>query len=372
MSATDGRRKMVPGKAPVPTKKKGVVKETRDEELAMFAEMHKREKDRLVSLLQPVSDDSIDGYSLYHRLSTAHGNLPKGPSHSSLGYEFLAEKVDSKNDYDWLKTPPATPLFPSLETDAINGHTLVVQRELPILQPLSRFSGNYSSKTTPTKTIIDDTSLATKVKAPPRLRSVTPTPRVPTNSSSSQERNVNINTFSNSKLSIGNTQKLNKSMDNNNTNGKLKQMSNMINGTSLSKSMGEEKSLTNGSGVKPTIPTSNIRTSTRSYSTSRDRPVGSKTTTGVAIINQKTTVLGQKTGSYCDDTNNNIRKPTMKSRQSCSPSVTRGRKPAATEQAKPDNINKTNGTIGRNGTQFMGSRMVDKFMNARNMKSGRP
>ena len=35
-----------------------------------------------------------------------------------------------------LKTPPATPLFPSLEME--NGPELVTQREIPIVQPLSR------------------------------------------------------------------------------------------------------------------------------------------------------------------------------------------------------------------------------------------
>lgn len=36
-----------------------------------------------------------------------------------------------------LKTPPATPLFPSLEMEA-NAPEMVVQRELPIIQTLSR------------------------------------------------------------------------------------------------------------------------------------------------------------------------------------------------------------------------------------------
>lgn len=36
-----------------------------------------------------------------------------------------------------LKTPPSTPLFPSLEMDASDPE-LIIQREIPILQPLSR------------------------------------------------------------------------------------------------------------------------------------------------------------------------------------------------------------------------------------------
>ncbi|GKV32727.1 hypothetical protein SLEP1_g41313 [Rubroshorea leprosula] len=58
----------------------------------------------------------------------------KGP-----GYEFLAE--NDKNEYDWFKTPPVTPLFPSLEMEA-NAPQLIVHHDLPILQALARFAGN--------------------------------------------------------------------------------------------------------------------------------------------------------------------------------------------------------------------------------------
>lgn len=44
-----GRRKM---SAPLPNSSKD-----RDEDLVLFREMHKRDKDRVVSLLQPVSDE---------------------------------------------------------------------------------------------------------------------------------------------------------------------------------------------------------------------------------------------------------------------------------------------------------------------------
>ncbi|KVI06520.1 hypothetical protein Ccrd_015130 [Cynara cardunculus var. scolymus] len=34
-------------------------------------------------------------------------------------------------------TPPTTPLFPSLEMETRNNHELVIQSELPIIQPVS-------------------------------------------------------------------------------------------------------------------------------------------------------------------------------------------------------------------------------------------
>lgn len=49
MNSGGGRRKMG---APLSNRSKD-----RDEDLVMFQEMHKREKNRVVSLLQPVSDE---------------------------------------------------------------------------------------------------------------------------------------------------------------------------------------------------------------------------------------------------------------------------------------------------------------------------
>ncbi|KAE8713834.1 hypothetical protein F3Y22_tig00110204pilonHSYRG00051 [Hibiscus syriacus] len=104
----------------------------RDEDLLLFQELHKREKSRIATLLQPVSDEfePTQGNFALYRISSGK----KG-----CGYQFFSD--NDKNDYNWLKTPPATPLFPSLEMEAKAAQP-VVQRELPIIQPLSRFAGH--------------------------------------------------------------------------------------------------------------------------------------------------------------------------------------------------------------------------------------
>ncbi|XP_050383155.1 uncharacterized protein LOC126799935 [Argentina anserina] len=130
------RRKLAPG-----TNQGRQIKETDpppppDQDLILFQELHKREKDRnIVTLLQPVSEEfePNGNHQLYRIASTKKGS----------GFEFLAER--EKNDYDWLKTPPATPLFPSLEMDA-NSPKFIIQREIPIIQPLSRFAVVTNSK----------------------------------------------------------------------------------------------------------------------------------------------------------------------------------------------------------------------------------
>ncbi|KAG4143905.1 hypothetical protein ERO13_D05G001500v2 [Gossypium hirsutum] len=143
----------------------------RDEDLVLFRELHKREKDRIATLLQPVSDEfepngSAGNFALYRIASGKKG----------CGYQFFPDTI--KNDYDWLKTPPATPLFPSLEMEA-NAAQPVVQRELPIIHPPpSRFAGHKESKR----------SINGRAKSPnpkPKIpsRSITPSHRPVVNNS---------------------------------------------------------------------------------------------------------------------------------------------------------------------------------------------
>uniref|UniRef100_A0A0A9UAZ1 Uncharacterized protein n=1 Tax=Arundo donax TaxID=35708 RepID=A0A0A9UAZ1_ARUDO len=103
------------GKAKVPS----AVQNDKDESVVFFRELYRREKDRDVNLLEPmysVEFDAIQG-----------GHVCKPPS----GKRDFLIPVDEKRDYDWLKTAPATPLFPSLEIEA-NSSQMAFQKELPI------------------------------------------------------------------------------------------------------------------------------------------------------------------------------------------------------------------------------------------------
>ncbi|KAL6900679.1 hypothetical protein ACP4OV_005355 [Aristida adscensionis] len=83
--------------------------------------LYKREKDKDVNLLEPMYSVELDA------IQGVGGHTGKGPS----GKRDFLIPVDEKHDYDWLKTPPATPLFPSLEMEA-NSSQMVFQKELPI------------------------------------------------------------------------------------------------------------------------------------------------------------------------------------------------------------------------------------------------
>ncbi|XP_076943454.1 uncharacterized protein LOC143613701 [Bidens hawaiensis] len=329
----------------------------KDEDLLLFQEMYKRDKNRVVSLLQPVSDEfePNGNYPLYGMASTK-----KGP-----GFGFLGES--EKNDYDWLKTPPATPLFPSIEMEAKNAHELVVQRELPVTHPLSRFAGKPEEKETKQTTIGSNTAKAKTTNPRPRIpaRSVTPSGR---SSGLFIDPKKNIKTApiplittSVNKLSV--TDLTNKPIITP-TSKPLTERDNRFNHSGLTQSRTTQKPR----GVSPLVTSRatqipgfsdetppNLRTD-RSVSATRGRVVNQTTQNTLTAASQKPEASNMRASR----------------RQSCSPSVTRGRKVAPTSDESVATVNAQKGSTrmfqSSNGGQILGSRMVDKLMNAR--KSG--
>ncbi|XP_041000465.1 zonadhesin-like isoform X1 [Juglans microcarpa x Juglans regia] len=90
----------------------------KDEELALFLEMKKCDKERNDLLLNNSEDfdaplGSNPGTSPIFNISSS---MP-APARKTGADDFLNSEND-KNDYDWLLTPPGTPLFPSLEVES--------------------------------------------------------------------------------------------------------------------------------------------------------------------------------------------------------------------------------------------------------------
>ncbi|KAI3812559.1 hypothetical protein L1987_17270 [Smallanthus sonchifolius] len=330
----------------------------KDEDLFLFQEMHKRDKNRVVSLLQPVSDEfePNGNYPLYGMASTK-----KGP-----GIGFLGES--DKNDYDWLKTPPATPLFPSIEMEARNTNELVVQRELPITPPLSRFAGKPEEKETKQINIGSNAGKPKTTNPKPRVpaRSVTPSGR---SSSLFIDQKKNIKTAPIPLITSVNkptvTEHTNKPNTTPSVSKPLSERDNCFNLMSLNQSRTTQKTR----GVSPLVTSRitqlpgfsdetppNLRTD-RSISASRGRTVSQATQNTLRVASQKPEVSNMRSARL---------------RQSCSPSVTRGRKAAPTSEESMITMNAQKGGgrmfQTRNGGQILGSRMVDKIMSAR--KSG--
>ncbi|OVA06502.1 hypothetical protein BVC80_479g91 [Macleaya cordata] len=95
----------------------GSVMKEKEEELALFLEMRKREKERNNQLLIHNSEEFDAPLVSKPGSSPIFKIVPSAPARKTTTDDFLNSDND-KNDYDWLMTPPGTPLFPSLEMES--------------------------------------------------------------------------------------------------------------------------------------------------------------------------------------------------------------------------------------------------------------
>ncbi|XP_073297639.1 uncharacterized protein [Primulina huaijiensis] len=109
------------------------MKDNKDEDLALFREMRKRDKDRNNLFFQNSDDldssmEMVSGGSPLFNISSA----TPAPVRKTGSDDFLNSDND-KNDYEWLLTPPGTPLFPSLEMESHK--TVMSQLGAPKVNP---------------------------------------------------------------------------------------------------------------------------------------------------------------------------------------------------------------------------------------------
>ncbi|KAF8396929.1 hypothetical protein HHK36_018564 [Tetracentron sinense] len=93
----------------------GTMMKEKEEELALFLEMRKREKERNNLLHNSEEFDAPPGSK--PGSSPIFKIVSSAPTRKTGVDDFLNSEND-KNDYDWLLTPPGTPLFPSLEMES--------------------------------------------------------------------------------------------------------------------------------------------------------------------------------------------------------------------------------------------------------------
>ncbi|KAH0979615.1 hypothetical protein GBA52_006792 [Prunus armeniaca] len=109
------------------------VRKEKEEELALFLEMKKREKERNDLLLNSSEEfdaplGSKPGTSPIFNISSSTPAPPR-----KTGADDFLNSDNDKNDYDWLLTPPGTPLFPSLEMES--HRTMMSQLGTPKARP---------------------------------------------------------------------------------------------------------------------------------------------------------------------------------------------------------------------------------------------
>ncbi|KAL3656036.1 hypothetical protein CASFOL_000432 [Castilleja foliolosa] len=165
----------------------------KDDDLALFNEVQSKEKENF--LLQSNDDfDDIFSTKLRHFSDNKHGvSVPaRGDSSDLLNAE------GDKNDYDWLITPPETPLFHSLDDEAPSAS--LARRGRPRSQPItisrsSPMEKGYRSarssasphRLSPSPRSVNSTlqsrssrPFSTNHSSPPPSRGLSPSPSKPT------------------------------------------------------------------------------------------------------------------------------------------------------------------------------------------------
>ncbi|KAB2630027.1 hypothetical protein D8674_007546 [Pyrus ussuriensis x Pyrus communis] len=390
-SLRGGTRRRVPGMPLI----NGGRKDDRDhdQDLILFQELQKREKEcNIVSLLQPVSDEPFMTWYLVFKKKK-----------KKKGSEIYAE--NDKNDYDWLKTPHATPLFPSLEMDT-NGPELVVQREIPIFQPLSRFAGSNSN----TEAVEPRNGRPKSPNPKPKItvrRSVTPSQRRSICSSTgtivsskAQTKNRTTPVAVDPRLNQKPAKNVNiirssasvdtraKRSANNNVVGEASAPINFLSSSGMAMGLGGVLKME----YSKTKPTTSTTTTTCVSAASPDHLIvaGFSNEKPASVRTEQRSTSATRGGRGRTSTMPTHLIPTKAAapetaskpirRQSCSPSVCRGRKVlertmqvqeiTTTTIAIHGSLNSTPSLKGRiqtgnNGTQVLGSRIVQRVMNAR-------
>ncbi|KAF3793704.1 hypothetical protein EJ110_NYTH03515 [Nymphaea thermarum] len=119
----------------------GLMFREKDDDLALFNDMNSRERDNfLIPCRNEDFDDSISMKLKYFSDFKLGVTIPARADGSGL-----LNADGEKNDYDWLLTPPDTPLFPSLDDETIPPPNLS-QRGRPRSQPISISRSNTMEK----------------------------------------------------------------------------------------------------------------------------------------------------------------------------------------------------------------------------------
>ncbi|KAL9231432.1 hypothetical protein vseg_006663 [Gypsophila vaccaria] len=119
----------------------------KEDDLALFLEMRKREKEKSDLLLLNDSDELNDSLVFQHGSSPLF-EIPAAKPVRKSGPDDFLNSDGEKNDYDWLLTPPGTPLFPSLEMESRKIY--MEDNEPPKAQPTALRSRLANSQLEPT------------------------------------------------------------------------------------------------------------------------------------------------------------------------------------------------------------------------------
>ncbi|KAJ4819012.1 RUN/FYVE domain protein [Rhynchospora pubera] len=142
----------------------GLSYKPKDDDLLLFADIQSGEKEKESFLLQSSDDfdDSLNKLRFFSEFKPV--NIPaRGESSDLLNAE------GDKNDYDWLLTPPDTPLFPSLDDE-----------EPPPLKVITRGRSQSQTKSLSRSSTMERTQRSSRSSASPSRHSPSPRSTVST------------------------------------------------------------------------------------------------------------------------------------------------------------------------------------------------
>ncbi|KAJ3701715.1 hypothetical protein LUZ61_005420 [Rhynchospora tenuis] len=142
----------------------GLSHKPKDDDLLLFADIQSGEKEKESFLLQSSDDfdDSLNKLRFFSEFKPV--NIPaRGESSDLLNAE------GDKNDYDWLLTPPDTPLFPSLDDE-----------EPPPLKVITRGRPQSQTKSLSRSSTMERTQRSSRSSASPSRHSPSPRSTVST------------------------------------------------------------------------------------------------------------------------------------------------------------------------------------------------
>ncbi|KAL8552180.1 hypothetical protein ACS0TY_001028 [Phlomoides rotata] len=309
------------------------LKDNKDEDLALFREMRKREKERN-DLLLLQSSDEFDAPLGPKTGSSPIFNITSGPGSTTAavrktGADDFLNSENDKNDYDWLLTPPGTPLFPSLEMESQK--TVMSQLGTPKARPTalkSRLANAQSEPAARSNLSSRQPALSPGLNTStgglrrpsssggPASRPVTPTGRPTVSSTSRSTSAANKPTLATALKTASNTSKLTS--------------------TATSKPSRSATPTRSTSSAKPTVPprssTPTARSTVRSSTPTRQTSLpASRSTSRASTPTRRSTTVNSATNAPAVS----VRSPTSSSVVSNKPVSTAVKNPAPTRSNSP-------------------------------------
>ncbi|KAM3320306.1 putative GPI-anchored protein pfl2 isoform X1 [Capsicum chacoense] len=295
-----------------------------DEELSLFLEMRRRENDRNNNRFLQKSDE-FDPLGSRNGPSPTFNIASAAPLRKTRADEFLNADND-KTDYDWLLTPPGTPLFPSLETESrktmmsqlgtSRGHPTALTSRLTNSLPETTSRSNLSSR---------------KLASSPGLNTSTSSLRRPSSSGGSRPSTPT------SRPTLSSSRSTSSSASKCTSVAASKAMTSTATSKSMSTAMASRssRSATPTSratmpSAKPTVPPrSSTPTARSSTPTNRASVAGSKPTSRTATPTRRATSVSSTTNTSAAPV-----KPLCSS-SGTKPATTASRNPAASRASSP-------------------------------------